>query len=47
MSVGKKLSFGFLTIILTLIISLVIIFIQFLNIDKKVENALDNRVALV
>ncbi|MGE7909098.1 methyl-accepting chemotaxis protein [Lysinibacillus xylanilyticus] len=47
MSVGKKLSFGFLTIILTLIISLVIMFIQFSNIDKKVENALDNRVALV
>lgn len=47
MSVGKKLSFGFLTIILTLIISLVIMFIQFSNIDKKVENALENRVALV
>lgn len=47
MSVGKKLSFGFLTIILTLIISLVIMFIQFSNIDKKVENALENRVTLV
>ncbi|MFF2177022.1 methyl-accepting chemotaxis protein [Lysinibacillus sp. NPDC058147] len=47
MSVGKKLSFGFLTIILTLIISLVIMFIQFSNINKKVDNALENRVALV
>lgn len=44
MSVGKKLSFGFFTIIMTLIISLVIMFIQFSNIEKKVENALENRV---
>ncbi|KOS62600.1 methyl-accepting chemotaxis protein [Lysinibacillus agricola] len=47
MSVGKKLSFGFLSIILTLIISLSILFIQFSNIENKVENALEDRVALV
>jgi len=47
MTVGRKLSFGFFTIILTLIISLLIMFFQFTNIEKKVENALENRVALV
>ncbi|WP_107947707.1 methyl-accepting chemotaxis protein [Lysinibacillus parviboronicapiens] len=47
MSVGKKLSLGFFSIILTLFISLVILFLQFSNIERKVENALDNRVALV
>ncbi|EON73227.1 methyl-accepting chemotaxis protein [Lysinibacillus sphaericus] len=47
MSVGKKLSFGFFSIILTLFISLLIMFFLFSNIEKKVENALDNRVALV
>ncbi|MGN4126269.1 methyl-accepting chemotaxis protein [Lysinibacillus sphaericus] len=47
MSVGKKLSFGFFSIILTLFISLLIMFFLFSNIEKKVENALDNRIALV
>ncbi|MGE7940873.1 methyl-accepting chemotaxis protein [Lysinibacillus xylanilyticus] len=47
MSVGKKLSFGFFTIILALIISLSILFIQFSNIENKVEDALENRVSLV
>jgi len=47
MSVGKKLSFGFFTIILTLIISLMIMFILFSNIEKKIENALEVHVALV
>ncbi|QDQ01668.1 methyl-accepting chemotaxis protein [Lysinibacillus fusiformis] len=47
MTVGKKLSFGFFSIILTLFISLLIMFFLFSNIEKKVENALDNRVALV
>ncbi|MFJ7730503.1 methyl-accepting chemotaxis protein [Lysinibacillus sp. NPDC097231] len=47
MSVGKKLSFGFSIIVLTLIISLLIMFMQFTNIEKKLENALDNRAALV
>ncbi|MGE7089959.1 methyl-accepting chemotaxis protein [Lysinibacillus sp. NPDC048646] len=47
MTVGKKLSFGFFSIIFTLFISLLIMFLQFSTIEKKVENALDNRVALV
>ncbi|WNN77222.1 HAMP domain-containing methyl-accepting chemotaxis protein [Lysinibacillus capsici] len=47
MSVGKKLSFGFFAIILTLIISLFIMFLLFSNIEKKIENALEGHVALV
>ncbi|WP_155590177.1 methyl-accepting chemotaxis protein [Lysinibacillus cavernae] len=47
MSVGKKLSFGFFSIILTLIISLMIMFMLFSHIEKKIENALGDHVALV
>lgn len=47
MSVGKKLSFGFFSIIFTLFISLLILFIQFSKIESKVEDALENRVSLV
>ena len=47
MSVGKKLSFGFFSIIFILFISLLILFIQFTRIENKVEDALENRVSLV
>lgn len=47
MSVGKKLSFGFFSIIFTLFLSLLILFIQFTKIENKVEEALEKRVSLV
>ncbi|CAM5259456.1 Methyl-accepting chemotaxis protein OS=Lysinibacillus sphaericus OX=1421 GN=LS41612_18135 PE=3 SV=1 [Lysinibacillus sphaericus] len=47
MSVGKKLSFGFFSIILILFMSLLILFNQFSNIEKKVEAALEDRVSQV
>lgn len=47
MSIGKKIGIGFFTVIVVLMISLGTILMQINNINKKVEQAIDNQVAQV